>query len=124
MRQMSYGSIEKKLAKKNAELVEVRDSRRKLDDKEKEILAAIETLQNQKVEYIFAQVKREMKTEKLDVSSGSILPLLEVLRQNQQIVNPEIISDEVKDSEYENQVESNTEAKLNEENANDKRRDI
>lgn len=113
MRQMSYGSIEKKLAKKNAELVEVRDSRRKLDDKEKEILAAIETLQNQKVEYIFAQVKREMKTEKLDVSSGSILPLLEVLRQNQQIVNPEIISDEVKDSAYENQVESNTEAKLN-----------
>ena len=113
MRQMSYGSIEKKLAKKNAELVEVRDSRRKLDDKEKKILAAIETLQNQKVEYIFAQVKREMKTEKLDVSSGSILPLLEVLRQNQQIVNPEIISDEVKDSEYENQVESNTEAKLN-----------
>lgn len=111
MRQMSYGSIEKKLAKKNAELVEVRDSRRKLD--EKEILAAIETLQNQKVEYIFAQVKREMKTEKLDVSSGSILPLLEVLRHNQQIVNPEIISDEVKDSEYENQVESNTEVKLN-----------
>lgn len=113
MRQMSYGSIEKKLAKKNAELVEVRDSRRKLDDKEKEILAAIETLQNQKVEYIFAQVKREMKTEKLDVSSGSILPLLEVLRQNQQIMNLEIISDEVKDSEYENQVESNTEVKLN-----------
>ena len=113
MRQMSYGAIEKKLAKKNAELVEVRDSRRKLDDKEKEILAAIETLQNQKVEYIFAQVKREMKTEKLDVSSGSILPLLEVLRQNQQIMNLEIISDEVKDSEYENQVESNTEAKLN-----------
>jgi threonyl-tRNA synthetase len=110
---MSYSSIEKKLAKKNAELVEVRDSRRKLDDKEKEILAAIETLQNQKVEYIFAQVKREMKTEKLDVSSGSILPLLEVLRQNQQIVNLEIISDEVKDSEYANQVESNTEAKLN-----------
>lgn len=54
-----------------------------------------------------------MKTEKLDVSSGSILPLLEVLRQNQKIVNPEIISDEVKDSEYENQVESNTEVKLN-----------
>lgn len=53
--------------------MEVRDSRRKLDDKEKEILAAIETLQNQKVEYIFAQVKREMKTEKLDVSSGSII---------------------------------------------------
>ena len=113
MRQMSYGSIEKKLAKKNAEFVEVRDSRRKLDDKEKEIIAAIETLQNQKVENIFAQVKREMKTEKLDVSSGSILPLLEVLRQNQQIMNLEIISDEVKDSEYENQVESNTEAKLN-----------
>lgn len=83
MRQMSYGSIEKKLAKKNAELVEVRDSRRKLNDKEKEILAAIEKLQNQKVEYIFAQVKREMKAEKLNVSSGSILPLLEVLRQNQ-----------------------------------------
>lgn len=55
MRQMSYGSIEKKLAKKNAELVEVRDSRRKLDDKEKKILASIETLQNQKIEYIYSR---------------------------------------------------------------------
>lgn len=53
-----------------------------------------------------------MKTEKLDVSSGSILPLLEVLRQNHQIMNLEIISGEAKNSKYENQVESNTEVKL------------
>lgn len=45
--------LEKKLAKKNAELVEVRDFRKKLDDKEKEICAAIDKIQNQKIEFIF-----------------------------------------------------------------------
>ena len=95
MRQSSFKTIEKKLEKKNAELVELRDFRRKLDAKEKEICAEIERLQNEKVEYIFAQVKKEIKNENLDISSGSILPLLEVLRKNQQIMNPEILSKEV-----------------------------
>ena len=35
MRQMAFKTIEKKLAKKNEELQEVRDTRKKLDDKEK-----------------------------------------------------------------------------------------
>lgn len=95
MRQTSFKTIEKKLEKKNAELVELRDFRRKLDAKEKEICADIEKLQNEKVEFIFAQVKKEIKNENLDVSSGSILPLLEVLRKNQQIMNPEFLSNEV-----------------------------
>ena len=95
MRQISFKTIEKKLEKKNAELVELRDFRRKLDAKEKEICADIEKLQNEKVEFIFTQVKKEIKNENLDVSSGSILPLLEVLRKNQQIMNPEILSKEV-----------------------------
>ena len=42
MRQISYKSIEKKLKKKNGELVELRDFRKKLDAKEKEICAEIE----------------------------------------------------------------------------------
>lgn len=105
MRQMSLQAIEKKLGKRNAELVEVREFRKKLDAKEKEICADIEKLQNQKVEYIFAQVKREMKNEKLDVSSGSILPLLEVLRKNQQIMTLESDSATVEDSEMENETE-------------------
>lgn len=95
MRQISFKTIEKKLEKKNAELVELRDFRRKLDAKEKEICADIEKLQNEKVEFIFAQVKKEIKNENLDISSGSILPLLEVLRKNQQIMTPKILSKEV-----------------------------
>ena len=108
MRQMSLQAIEKKLGKRNAELAEVREFRKKLDAKEKEICADIESLQNQKVEYIFAQVKREIKNEKLDISSGSILPLLEVLRKNQQIMTLGTdLSDsvEVEDSEIENETE-------------------
>jgi len=50
MRQFNFEMIEKKLAKKNAELQEVRETRKKLFDKEKEISAAIDKLQNQKIE--------------------------------------------------------------------------
>ena len=129
MRQISFKAIEKKLEKKNAELVELRDFRRKLDAKEKEIRAEIEKLQNQKVEFIFAQVKKEMKNENLDVSSGSILPLLEVLRKNQQILNSEISSDEVEDLESEVSAENNfgkenPNSKLNREVANEQRRNL
>ena len=70
MRQISFKTIEKNLQKKNAELVELRDFRRKLDAKEKEICAEIEKLQNEKVEFIFTQVKKEIKNENLDVSSA------------------------------------------------------
>ena len=99
MRQISFKSIEKKLKKKNDELVELRDFRKKLDAKEKEICAEIERLQNEKVEFIFAQVKKEIKNENLDISSGSILSLVEVLRKNQEIMNPETTSEKIADSE-------------------------
>ena len=86
MKQISFKAIEKKLEKKNLELMEIRESRRKLDDKEKEICAAIDKLQNQKVEVLFEQVKKEIKSENLDISSESIVPMLEALRNNQQIL--------------------------------------
>ena len=85
MRQVNFEMIEKKLAKKNAELQEVREARQKLADKEKEISASIDKLQNQKIEVIFEQVKKEIKSENLKVSSASIIPLLEVLRNSRQI---------------------------------------
>ena len=106
MRQSSFKTIEKKLEKKNGELVELRDFRRKLDAKEKEICAEIEKLQNEKVEFIFAEVKKEIKNENLDVSSGSILSLLEVLRKNQQIMNPETTSEKIADSDLKISVEA------------------
>ena len=84
MRLLSFDSIQKKLDKKNAELAKVRALRKKLADREKIISLDIENLQNQKVEAIFLQVKREIKHENLNVSSGSILPLLEALRNHQQ----------------------------------------
>lgn len=87
MRLLSFDSIQKKLDKKNAELAKVRSLRKKLADREKIISLYIENLQNQKVEAIFLQVKREIKHENLNVSSGSILPLLEALRNHQQSSN-------------------------------------
>ena len=83
MRSLSFDSIQKKLDKKNAELAKVRSLRKKLADREKTISLDIENLQNQKVEAIFLQVKRQIKHENLNVSSGSILPLLEALRSSQ-----------------------------------------
>lgn len=104
MKQMSFEAIEKRLAKKNAELVEVRNLRKKLADREKNICADIESLQNQKVEVIFLKVKREIKNEKLDVSSGSVLPLLEALRSSQHFVadasSAEKIETQVDDSVF------------------------
>ena len=87
MRLLSFDSIQKKLDKKNAELAKIRALRKKLADREKIISLDIENLQNQKVEAIFLQVKREIKHENLNVSSGSILPLLEALRNHQQSSN-------------------------------------
>jgi len=83
MRLISFDSIQKKLDKKNSELLKVRSLRKKLADKEKNICADIEFLQSQKVELIFLQVKRQIKNEKLDISSGSVLPLLQALRSSQ-----------------------------------------
>ena len=41
--------------------MEIHESRRKLDEKEKEICDAIDKLQNQKVEVIFEEVKKNQK---------------------------------------------------------------
>ena len=57
------------MAKKNAELQEVRETRQKLLNKEK-----------------------ELKSENLNVSSASIIPLLEVLRNNRQIEDDESVN--------------------------------
>ena len=92
MRQTNFELLDKKLAKKNAELQEVRETRQKLLDKEKEIKSAIEKLQNQKIEFIFEQVKKEIKSENLNVTSSAVMPLLEVLRKNHQTVEIESAS--------------------------------
>ena len=101
MKPMSFKAIEKKLEKKNAELVEVREFRKKLDDKEKEICAVIEGLQNRKVEVIFEQVKKEIKNKNLDISSVSVLSIVDALKNNQQILQTEEISGEVSEVETE-----------------------
>ena len=76
----SLETIEKKLEKKNLELEEVREFRKKLNEKEKEICVAIEKLENEKMEVIFAQVKRGIKSENLDVTSESVMKMLGALR--------------------------------------------
>ena len=84
MNKTTFKALEKRLEKKNAELTEVRDFRKKLDDKEKEICAEIEKLQNQKIEIIFDEIKRAVKSDNIDISAAVILPVLEALRNNQQ----------------------------------------
>ena len=96
MNKATFKALERKLDKKNAELSEVRESRKKLDDREREICAEIEKLQAQKIEIIFDEIKREVRSDNLDVSSSAILPVLEALRKNQQ--TPEISPTEEKDS--------------------------
>ena len=99
MRQISFKSIEKKLERKNAELVEVREFRKKLDDKEKEICVAIDKLQNRKVEAIFEQVKKEIKNKNLDITSASVLTIVDALKGNQQILSGDKNSAEVVETE-------------------------
>ncbi len=89
MKQLNLKMLEKKLEKKNAELLEVRDFRKKLDDKEKEICAAIEKIQNQKIEIIFEEVKKEIRNKNLDISSASVLTIVDALKNNQQILQAE-----------------------------------
>ena len=89
MNKASLKALEKKLDRKNSELLEVRVFRKKLDDKKKEICAEIENLQNQKIELIFAEIKKEVQTSNLDVSSASILPVLDALRKNQDVLQPD-----------------------------------
>ena len=99
MRQISFTAIEKKLERKNAELVEVREFRKKLDDREKEICAAIDKLQNRKVEAIFEQVKKEIKSKNLDITSASVLTIVDALKDNKQILRDEDNSTEVSETE-------------------------
>lgn len=99
MKQLSLKMLDKKLEKKNSELVEVRDFRKKLDDKEKEICATIDKLQNQKVEIIFSQVKKEIKNKNLDITSASVLTIVDALKNNQQILNDEENSESEKEVE-------------------------
>lgn len=87
------------MEKKNSELVEVRDFRKKLDDKEKEICATIEKIQNQKIEIIFEQVKKEIRNKNLDISSASVLTIVDALKNNQQILNDEENSESEKEVE-------------------------
>ena len=94
MLKASFDIIQKKLDKKNAELANVRATRKKLADKERQISAEIDSLQNKKVELVFLQVKKQVKTENLDISSSSVLLLLEVLRNNNQLNGLETLADE------------------------------
>lgn len=93
MSQITFKTIEKKINRKNSELKEVVEARKKLEDREKELSAEIEKLQTQKVEIIFEQVKKVVKNEKLDITSESVNPILEILREGT-IKAEEISSDE------------------------------
>ena len=58
-------------------------------ESEKEMCAAIDKIQNQKIEFIFEQVKKEIKNKNLDISSASVLTIIDALKNNQQILQTE-----------------------------------
>ena len=68
MKQMTLGTIDKKL-----------------EIKEKEIGVEIEKLKKEKVEVIFAQVKKGIKNENLDVTSDSVMKILGSLRKDEEL---------------------------------------
>ena len=75
MRVLSFDYIQKKLDKKNTELVKIRALRKKLDDKEKITSVDIENLQNQKSKLSFfkSNVKPKMKILKQSAISEQSL---------------------------------------------------
>ena len=120
MRQISFTAIDKKLERKNAELVEIREFRKKLDDREKEICAAIDKLQNRKVEAIFEQVKKEIRSKNLDITSASVLTIVDALKGNKQILRGEDNSAEVSETEpIDSNLKEETEKYLSEEKFSD-----
>ena len=58
---------------------------KKLEIKEKEIGVEIEKLKKEKVEVIFAQVKKGIKNENLDVTSDSVMKILGSLRKDEEL---------------------------------------
>ena len=68
MKQMTLGTIDKKL-----------------EIKEKEIGVEIEKFKKEKVEVILAQVKKGIKNENLDVTSDSVMKILGSLRKDEEL---------------------------------------
>ena len=84
MKQSSSKSLEKKLARKMADLDAAMESRQQIDSKIKELREAIENLQSTQLEQVFQQVKKSILKEGLRVDADSVPGILQSIRDNQE----------------------------------------
>ena len=76
-------SLEKKLARKMADLDAVMESRQQIDVKIKELQEEIENLQSAQLEQVFQQVKKTILKEGLRVDAEAVPGILQSIRDSQ-----------------------------------------
>ena len=84
MKQSSSKSLEKKLARKTADLDAAMESRQQIDGKIKELREEIETLQATQLEQVFQQVKKSILREGLHVDVETVPGILQSIRDHQE----------------------------------------
>ena len=77
-------SLEKKLARKMADLDAVMESRQQIDVKIKELQEEIENLQSAQLEQVFQQVKKSILKEGLRVDAEAVPSILQSIRDSQE----------------------------------------
>lgn len=88
LKQSSSKSLEKKLARKMADLDAAIESRQQIEQKIKGLREEIETLQSTQLEQVFQQVKKSILKEGLHVDAEAIPGILQTIRENQEEETP------------------------------------
>ena len=84
MKQSSSKSLEKKLARKMADLDAAMETRQQIEQKIRGLREEIETLQSTQLEQVFQQVKKSILKEGLHVDVEAIPGILETIREKQE----------------------------------------
>ena len=84
LKQSSSKSLEKKLARKMADLDAAIESRQQIEQKIKGLREEIETLQSTQLEQVFQQVKKSILKEGLHVDAENVSGILQSIRENQE----------------------------------------
>lgn len=84
MKQSSSKSLEKKLARKMADLDAAMENRQQIEQKIRRLREEIETLQSTQLEQVFQQVKKSILKEGLHVDAEAIPGILKTIREKQE----------------------------------------
>lgn len=84
MKQSSSKSLEKKLARRMADLDAAMETRQQIEQKIRGLREEIENLQSTQLEQVFQQVKKSILKEGLHVDAEAIPGILQTIRGNQE----------------------------------------